>query len=142
MKAVIIPAYRPDRILEKIADQLWAYGYQTIVVDDGSEEEYQQVFNQIKDVCVVLVHSHNRGKGAAIKTGLRYIKEEMWDCDVIGTMDADGQYLAENLVKLAEFARMHRNTLVLGARDVEKKMPLKSMLGNRITRAVFRLISG
>lgn len=142
MTAVIIPAYKPDQTLAVIVDQLWACGYRIIVVDDGSGGEYEPVFAKVRDTCIVLRHPENRGKGAAIKTALRYIKNEVWDCDVIGIMDADGQHLTEDLVKLSEFSRTHRNTLVLGVRNVGKEMPLKSRLGNQITRMVFKFASG
>lgn len=119
-----------------------AYGHQMIVVDDGSGEEYQQVFDKVKDVCIILRHTENRGKGAAIKTALSYIKKEIWGNEVIGIMDCDGQHLPEDMLKLIEFAGTHRETLVLGVRTVGKEMPLKSRLGNQITRTVYHLISG
>lgn len=142
MKAVIIPAYQPDQTLAVLADQLWSCGYQTVVVDDGSGEAYWEIFDSIKDICVVLTHPVNRGKGAAVKTALRFIRKEMWDCEVIGVMDADGQHLTEDLAGVFECAETHQRTLVLGARTVGKEMPFKSRLGNRITRAVFGLVSG
>ena len=70
MSVVIIPAYKPDQTLVAITDKLWEYGCQMIVVDDGSGEEYQQIFDRINDICIVLRHTQNRGKGAAIKTAL------------------------------------------------------------------------
>lgn len=139
---VIIPAYRPDQTLAVMADQLWQLGYQIIVVDDGSGEQYEPIFNMLKDICIILTHEVNRGKGAAIKTALRYIQDKTDDCGVIGVMDADGQHLATDFRKLAEFSVGHRGTLVLGVRTVGKEMPLKSRLGNQITRNVFRLVSG
>ena len=57
-------------------------------------------------------------------------------------MDADGQHLPEDMIKLLEFAEMNHNTLVLGTRMVGSRMPLKSRLGNLITRGVFHLVSG
>lgn len=142
MKAVIVPAYQPDETLEAVADQLWVCRYQIIVVDDGSGEEYRQIFERIKDICVVLTHSVNRGKGAAIKTALRYIQKEMWDCKEIAVMDADGQHLTEDLAGLFACSEAHQRTLVLGVRTIGKEMPLRSRLGNQITRIVFQLVSG
>lgn len=142
MSVVIIPAYKPDITLVTITDQLWAYGCQIIVVDDGSGEEYQQIFDQIGDICIVLRHTENRGKGAAIKTALSYIKKEVWGNEVIGIMDCDGQHLPEDMMKLLQFAGTHRKTLVLGVRAVGKEMPFKSRFGNQITRAVYRIVSG
>lgn len=142
MSVVIIPAYKPDQTLQAIVDKLWEYGYQIIVVDDGSGEEYQQAFDQAGDICIVLHHRENRGKGAAIKTALSYIKREIWDDKLIGIMDCDGQHLPEDMMKLFRFAGTHRKTLVLGVRTVGKEMPFRSRVGNLITRSVYRLVSG
>lgn len=142
MRVVIVPAYQPDQTLAVLAEQLWMHQYQAVVVDDGSGVEYRQIFDSIKDICIVLTHPVNRGKGAAVKTALRYIQKEMWDCEVIGIMDADGQHLTADLAGLFNYSEMHRDALVLGARTVGKEMPLRSRLGNRITRTVFQLVSG
>lgn len=142
MSVVIIPAYKPDETLAIITDQLWAYGCQIVVVDDGSGEEYQSVFDRIRDICVILQHPENQGKGAAIKTALSYVKAEMWESSLIGVMDCDGQHLTEDMMKLLEYAGTHRDAMVLGVREVGKDMPLKSRMGNQITRTVFRLASG
>lgn len=142
MTVVIIPAYKPDKTLAAIADQLWSCGCKIVVVDDGSGKGYRHIFDELKDICIVLTHLENRGKGAAIKTALHYIKDEVWGYDVIGVMDADGQHLTEDMMKLSEFSRKHRNALALGVRTVGKEMPIKSRLGNQITRKVFRLVSG
>ena len=142
MSVVIIPAYKPDETLVAITSKLWAYGCQMVVVDDGSGEEYQKIFDKVRDICIVLHHSENRGKGAAIKTALAYIKNELWDSGLVGIMDCDGQHLPEDMMKLLEFAGAHRKALVLGVRTVGAEMPLKSRLGNKITRMIFRLVSG
>lgn len=142
MSVVIIPAYKPDQFLTEITGKLWEYGCRIIVVDDGSGEEYQQTFDSVKDICIVLRHSENRGKGAAIKTALAYIRQEIWENEPVGIMDCDGQHLPEDMQKLLQYARTHRETLILGVRTVGKEMPLRSRAGNQITRSVYRLVSG
>lgn len=142
MAIVIIPSYKPDETLVDIVNRLWEAGNRTIVVDDGSGEEYQPVFEKIEDICTVLHCGKNKGKGAAIKTALTYIKEETGTRDVVGVMDSDGQHLPEDMWKLLETAGRHRNTLVLGVRRLGKDMPLKSRWGNQITRTIFRMVSG
>ncbi len=142
MAVVVIPAYQPDKTLVEIADGLWTLGYGMIVVDDGSGKEYQHIFDSISDIAIILHHSANRGKGAAIKTALAYIKKEMWDNDVIGVMDADGQHRVEDMRKVIDHAKLHRNTLVLGTRMVGEKMPVRSRIGNWLTRSIFHLASG
>ena len=142
MSVVIIPAYKPDETLVTMIDQLWTYGCQIVVVDDGSGEEYRKIFDRVRDICIILHHFKNRGKGAAIKTALAYIKDELWDIRLAGIMDCDGQHRPEDMMKLLEFAGTHRKALVLGVRTVGEEMPLKSRLGNQITRMVFRIASG
>lgn len=57
-------------------------------------------------------------------------------------MDADGQHLPEDMEKLVMKANNRQNTMVLGVRKIGADMPLKSRLGNAITREVFHLLSG
>lgn len=142
MSVVIIPAYKPDERLIGIVDQLWTYGFRIIVVDDGSGEDYLDIFNRISDVCILLRHEENRGKGAAIKTALDYVNREIWGSTLIGVIDCDGQHLPEDLVKLFVHGENSERLMILGVRNVGKDMPLKSRLGNTITRKVFKLLSG
>lgn len=142
MSVVIIPAYKPDKVLIMLAEKLWKYGCRIIVVDDGSGEAYQAIFERIEDICTILSHSENRGKGAAIKTALTYVEKEMREESVIGIMDCDGQHLPEDMMKLLAESENYRGALVLGVRKVGKDMPLKSRLGNQITRKIFYMVSG
>lgn len=142
MAWVIIPAYRPDKELISIAGQMWECGCRLLVVDDGSGEEFAPIFEEISDVCVILRHPENRGKGAAIKSALTYIQENGEHRDVVGVMDADGQHLPEDMIKLLEAAGDSDRTMVLGVRNVGQKMPLRSRLGNKITRSIFHMVSG
>ena len=130
MAWVIIPAYRPDKEMISVADQMWECGYKLLIVDDGSGEEYRAIFDAVSDICVVLRHPENRGKGAAIKSALSYIMGKREHRDVIGIMDADGQHLPEDMVKLLATAEAIEGILVLGVRSVGEKMPLRSRLGN------------
>ena len=74
MMAVVLPAYKPDETILEITDRLWTYGCRIVAVDDGSGEAYRGIFEKISDICTVLRHEENRGKGAAIKTALAYIQ--------------------------------------------------------------------
>lgn len=57
-------------------------------------------------------------------------------------MDADGQHLPEDMIKLLEAAEESAKTMVLGVRNVGQKMPLRSRMGNKITRSIFQMVSG
>ena len=70
MFVVIIPAYKPDGTLTELIEKLESFDVEKIVVDDGSGSEYEDVFRTVEDRCILLRHEKNRGKGAAVKTGL------------------------------------------------------------------------
>lgn len=140
---VVIPAYQPSEILIHLATDVLAVGYGVVVVDDGSSPDKQWIFKKLETMpdVVVLHHPENIGKGAALKTAFRYIRELRDPTTYIVTMDADGQHLPDDMEQTIMTARLHPGSLVLGVRDFDKDIPLRSKLGNKITRIVFRLIS-
>lgn len=139
---VIIPALNPDERLRNIIDQNWEMKNQIILVNDGSDIEYMPLFAELGEKCIVLHHRENRGKGEAIKTALRYIKSELWECSVIGIMDADGQHLPEDMERLLTEAALHPGTLILGCRSMNGEIPWRSRVGNQVTKMVFRMAAG
>ena len=101
---VLIPSLSPDERLPAYVKELLAADFRLVlVVDDGSKEEYQHIFNEIAgwERCHVLHHEVNRGKGAALRTGYTYLKEETDIAGVI-TADSDGQHIVPDTVMLAE----------------------------------------
>ena len=111
---VLIPAYKPElRMLDVIAE-LSAYEFDLVVVDDGSGDGYRTLFDEASKSAVVLRHEVNRGKGAALKTGIGYIDRHYQKPYVIVTADADGQHRTEDIVKVSRVAADHPDSLVLG----------------------------
>lgn len=137
----LIPAYQPDQTLVSLSAQLEHEGFGVIVVDDGSGENYASVFAALED-SVVLHHSENRGKGAALKTGLNWLLDHFQGPYVVVTADADGQHTPEDILRVGEEAQLHPDSLVLGTRRFEGSVPLRSRLGNSVTRFLFRLCAG
>ena len=139
---VLIPAYRPEpRMLDVIAE-LSRYELDLVVVDDGSGDDYRTLFDEVSKSAVVLRHEVNRGKGAALKTGIDYIGRHFPSPYVIVTADADGQHRTEDIVKVSRVAAEHPNSLVLGKRTLHKDTPFLSRLGNGTTRLYFHLETG
>lgn len=142
MAVVIIPAYRPDYELGNIAQTMYELGAKIIVVDDGSGNGFSDRFEDIEDICTVLRHDENMGKGVAIKTALTYIKNNMPGAGAIGVMDCDGQHRPEDMMRLIARAEVNPGAMILGVREIGRKMPFRSRLGNGITRLVFRFVTG
>lgn len=138
----LIPAYRPSAYLLELLEELHHHGFQTVVVNDGSGLEYEKLFFECSRYAEVLHHNQNEGKGAALKTGLRYIyKVYRTDCIVV-TVDADGQHRVSDAVAVTKTAEQTPNALVLGSRKMKNTVPLRSRFGNSITRFVFYVSTG
>ena len=138
---MLIPSLEPDHRLPAYIDRLRKAGFtRIVVVDDGSAESYQPVFRQIEamDGTTVLHHEVNRGKGAALKTGYRYIQQHAQGVTGVITADADGQHTVEDCLKLANCLLEKKQALYLGSRDFSlPQVPAKSRIGNRATSALF-----
>lgn len=141
-RTAIIPALNPDEGLREIVERNWELENQIILVDDGSDKKYERLFWELGEKCIVLHHEENRGKGEAIKTALKYIKEELWECRVVGIMDADGQHLPDDMEKLLMKAAAEPMALIVGSRTIDRNIPWKSRMGNLITRRIFRMKTG
>ncbi|SDH01557.1 GtrA-like protein [Planococcus glaciei] len=144
--AVIIPAYKPDHKCESLIQQILAAGFQQIiVVDDGSGPQYADFFESLSPVpeVAVLRHAVNQGKGRALKTAFHYILNQKLPFDGVITVDADGQHLVSDMLKIARKMAEAPDHVVLGARDFKQKdVPFRSRFGNRFTRLLFRLSTG
>ena len=140
---VTIPAYEPDKTLTDLVRRLRTDFQSVMVVDDGSVRS-RRPFDDLRQVngVVVLRHSENRGKGAALKTAFREILRRFPDTVGTVTVDADGQHLPEDVVKVAESLVRHPNTLTLGTRTFAKGIPFRSRLGNLWTCGEFFLLTG
>lgn len=88
---LIIPVYNEAAYLDQVLTAVTALPFkpQVIAVDDGSSDESPRVLErwQQSDGIVFLQHDRNRGKGAAIRTGL-----EACTGDIMVIQDADMEY--------------------------------------------------
>ena len=140
---VLVPAYEPDGRLLALLDALRADAPDAhlLVVDDGSGGAFAPVFAAARrHGCVVLTHPVNRGKGAALKTGFRHVVEHAPGEDVV-CADADGQHRPDDVLRVAAHVQDGAD-LVLGVRGFTGTVPLRSRVGNALTRTLFRLATG
>ena len=140
---VVIPAYEPDeKLLRVVAELKRDTDYAIVVVNDGSSEAAEPVFAALPEGVTLLRHAQNRGKGRALKTASEYIAAHFPQSEGIVTVDADGQHLPADVVRVSEDWEAHPETLVLGSRRFTGTVPWRSRAGNAITRVVFRLSTG
>lgn len=140
---ILIPAYEPDeRLLNLIQNLRKQLDTPIVIVDDGSGEAYQSVFNIAEaHGCVVLHHEVNQGKGRALKTGFRYIMQ-FGSQEGVVCADSDGQHLPEDIMRVSAALDQEKHRIVLGSRTFSGKVPLRSRFGNSLTRAIFSFCTG
>ena len=131
-------------LVRLVREIISVFSPRVVVVNDGSDEKCAHIFEALKSMgCDVLAHSDNRGKGAALKTGIGRALSTYPDACGIVTADADGQHSPRDIHRLAECLNEGAAGIALGARRLDNKQaPLKSRLGNKITSVVFRLKTG
>lgn len=142
---VLIPAYNPDQKLLSVVEDLIRFGFdKIIIVNDGSDSCCRDIFKKLENMefCHVLHHAVNLGKGRALKTGFNYFYLNFHDAQGIVTADADGQHLAEDIRKVVLAFLENPHNMVIGSRVFAGDTPLRSRLGNIITRYVFRFLVG
>ncbi len=140
---ILIPAYEPNlKMIKLIQDLQKITNEQIIIVDDSSGPEFQSIFTKASSLgCHVIVHSENSGKGAALKTGFRYLKA-IGETDGVVCADCDGQHLPKDILSVAEETKQLHDVIILGGRKFDGKVPMRSKFGNTVTKYVFRFLTG
>jgi glycosyltransferase involved in cell wall biosynthesis len=136
--AFVIPVYNHERNVRQVATAAIASGAPVVVVDDGSTDGSYAAAD-IAGVTLVR-HPQNRGKGAAILTGLQAVAAPPFAARFAVTVDADGQHFSDDTrALLAEVlppgASAARVALVLGARTgmQGRAVPWSSRIGRRFS---------
>lgn len=135
--SVIIPSFNEEKTIANVIKNIIKQKSvsEIIVVDDGSTDDTASVISDC--ICLltegkfkisnlkILKHDKNLGKGAAIRTGLKYVKYEY-----IIIQDADLEYNPREYDKLLRSAQ--KNIVVYGSRlkKENKKAYLITYLGN------------
>lgn len=124
---IVIPAYNEGTVIASVIEEVRASGYTNIiVVDDGSKDDTTK--NAEKTGVITLTHMLNRGKGAAVKTGIEAAK--LLGADILVTLDGDGQHDPKDIENMLQKLREGYD-VVLGSRLKNSDgMPKYKIIGN------------
>lgn len=138
--AALIPAFREERYIADVVRRTAAVADFVLVVDDGSADATGGMACEAG--AEVLLHETNLGKGAAIKSGLRYLAGR--GCEYIIILDGDGQHLPEEIESFVAAAKQDESVrLWIGNRMSDtRSMPLTRRLTNRFMSWLLSRVSG
>jgi glycosyltransferase involved in cell wall biosynthesis len=156
--SIIVPAYNEQYLVETSLERLKVLGdspllhlVNVIVVDDGSTDETAEAivrfrgslesdlgYNKIQ--WSFLRHQKNKGKGAAIRTGLSRV-----DTELVVIHDADLEYHPRDLLQMVELFLYEDADAVFGSRFMsggyKRALFFRHALGNRLLTFLCDVVS-
>lgn len=137
----VIPTYQNAKTLLQVVADVHRVVDTVFVVDDGSNDGTAALLDKAtgnERPEKVLTHPKNCGKGAALKTGLTYARQQGFRYAV--TVDADGQHRADDIPALLKAVEEEPDALAIGSRGLQhENMPAKSTFANRFSNFWFAL---
>ena len=117
----IIPSYNEQDRIKKTIFDVKKIIKNIIVVDDGSSDKTYEKARETG--VIVLRHVINRGQGAALQTGNKFVYDK--GAEIAVHFDADGQFVASEIPRLLKSLLSSKCDVSLGSRFIgdESKMP-------------------
>jgi len=112
--SVVVPCYNEETTIASLVAQVLRSPWvaEVVVVDDGSADRSREILAGLSDPrLTVVLHEHNRGKGAALRTGFSRAT-----ADFVVVQDADLEYDPAEYGVLLEPLLDDRAEVVYGSR--------------------------
>lgn len=134
---VLIPVYNHHQVLGQTLTRIAALELPVVLVDDGSEPDSRAVLLQLAAIhkhVQMVTHTQNRGKGGAIKTGLRTALQQGFTHAF--QVDADGQHNLEDIPRFLAMAQATPDTLIAGRPVFNESVPKVRFYGRYLTHGL------
>jgi glycosyltransferase involved in cell wall biosynthesis len=135
----LVPLYDNGATVAGVVAGLLAHVPHVVVVDDGSTDGGPDSLPARPDITVVR-HPRNRGKGAAVRTGLRTARALGFSHVV--QVDADAQHDLGDVPRFLALSAAHPDAVLAGERIWDDNAPRSSRFGHRFGMFWYRLETG
>lgn len=138
--SIIIPVYNEARTIKIVLDRvnnlkINGLTKEIIVVDDGSNDGTEKILKKEREKYIYVKHSKNKGKGAAVKTGLSKATG-----NIILIQDADLEYRFEDYPELLDPILRNEANFVLGSRHLNtSKWKTREFIDSKMYAAVLNI---
>jgi glycosyltransferase involved in cell wall biosynthesis len=133
---VVIPVYNHEHAIGAVAGAIREQGLPMVLIDDGSSQACAQVLQRLSAAPEVTLvrHEINRGKGAAVVTGLRTARSRGYTHAV--QIDADGQHTVSDVTRFVAEARQHPDVVICGRPIFDASIPRSRYYGRYLTHGL------
>ena len=107
-----VPAFNEEKNIAQIIKNLKNIAHTVIVCNDGSSDDTGKIAENLG--AIVINHPHNLGYGGAIRS--LFLKARELDCEMLVTLDSDGQHRIEDILPVSEPIIKNQADLVVGSR--------------------------
>jgi glycosyltransferase involved in cell wall biosynthesis len=134
----VVPVYNNAATVREVALGCRKHIPHVLVVDDGSTDVNVAQLFAGTDILVVK-HTHNQGKGAALMTALEFLSARGGTFMV--TIDADGQHYPDDILSFIK--ELKEDAIFIGCRDFTvANVPESSKFGRKFSNFWFRIETG
>ena len=136
---VIIPTYNNEQTIANVVNDVLKFTNNIIVVNDGATDKTPEILKQFTNIQIIS-YSPNRGKGIALRTGIKAALEKNYRYAI--TIDSDGQHFADDIPVFIDKVEECPDSLLIGARNLnQENMPKKNTFGNKFSNFWFHLLN-
>jgi glycosyltransferase involved in cell wall biosynthesis len=132
----VVPVYNHGAAVAAVVSGLLAARLPCILVDDGSAPACAAALDRLRNAApsevTLLRHGQNRGKGAAVLTGVRHAAASGFTHAL--QIDADGQHRLEDVERFLAQAAAQPRALVIGSPRYDSSAPRFRLWARRLTR--------
>ena len=137
---VLIPTYNNAGTIAAVISDVQEFASDVIVVNDGSTDDTKSILAAINGIRVI-DYPNNRGKGYALKLGLRKAYELGYRYAI--TIDSDGQHHADDIPAFIDKIEQKPGSLLIGARNLAaENMPSKNTFANKFSNFWYKVETG
>lgn len=140
--SIVIPCYNEKDTIEQIVARVKAapFDKEIIIVDDFSTDGTRDILKRLtpdETPVRVFFHPHNRGKGAALRTGFKYCRG-----DIVIVQDADLEYDPTDFPTLIRPIDDGRAQVVYGSRflGTHRAFAFANYVGNKVLNLVTNIL--
>ncbi len=130
---VLVPIYNQVTELPATLKAAQALDLPLLLVNDGSAAQYTTTIESLAQEydALLVSHSHNDGKGAAIRSGMRKAHSAGFSHAL--QIDADGQHATEDMPRFLQAMQAYPDALIVGYPQFDESIPKHRFYGRYLT---------